>query len=231
MAALTQQAMRAVRAVAQPHGFNIGMNQGAGRRAPASRPTCTSTSSRAGAATRTSCRSWLAPRLCPSCWATPASASPTPGRRRTPSSDQAPVRAAGTPGSGVGDVLVHIGRDVCRHRLVAQVAALERACAVARSSAGRRRSGSSRSAAPRRASTLRPAPTGSVPVTRPRRVGQVAHHRADVLVGDDAPSTSSTGSSSATVGGLGRLLAAPARRRSGRPCRRSPPSAPCRRPA
>src|SRR5690606_40728861 len=52
-----------------------------------SRRTCTSTSSPAGAATPTSCRSSGTPRCCRSCCATPAGCSPTPGP---------PSEAAGT---------------------------------------------------------------------------------------------------------------------------------------
>ena len=67
VARLTQHAMRVIRAVTGAHGFNIGMNQGASP-APGSRRTCTSTSCRAGPATRTSCRSsGTAPRRCRSC--------------------------------------------------------------------------------------------------------------------------------------------------------------------
>ena len=68
----TKRAIRALRTASSAQGFNVGMNLGqvAG---PASRPTCTSTSCPAGAATRTSCR-WSARRgSCPSSCATPAS--------------------------------------------------------------------------------------------------------------------------------------------------------------
>ena len=83
IADLTRDGDAAVRAVSGAEGFNIGMNQGASP-APASPPTCTSTSCRAGRATRTSCPSSAAPGRCPSCSGTPARCSPTPGRSADP---------------------------------------------------------------------------------------------------------------------------------------------------
>ena len=50
----------------RPQGFNMGINQG-GRPAPGSPTTCTCTCSRAGSATRTSCRPW---ETCASCRST-----------------------------------------------------------------------------------------------------------------------------------------------------------------
>jgi ATP adenylyltransferase len=53
LGAFTQRAMAVLRAASNPHGFNLGMNQGV--------------VGGAGRATRTSCRWWGAPRCCPSC--------------------------------------------------------------------------------------------------------------------------------------------------------------------
>ena len=76
LATFTQTAMRVIRAgSAAPTGSTSGMNQGRSP-APASPPTCTSTSCRGGAATPTSCPSSAGPRSCRSCSPTPASSWP-----------------------------------------------------------------------------------------------------------------------------------------------------------
>ena len=55
MSELTKTAMRVLRSVSSAEGFNVGMNQGAAGGAGIAH-TSTSTSCRAGSATRTSCR-------------------------------------------------------------------------------------------------------------------------------------------------------------------------------
>lgn len=81
VAELTRTAMRVVRAVSNPAGFNLGMNQGEVAGAGIS-TTCTNTWYRAGWAMRTSCPSSAAPRPCRCCWPTPARSTPRPGPRR-----------------------------------------------------------------------------------------------------------------------------------------------------
>ena len=74
--ALLQRSIRALREESEPHGFNVGMNLGSTSPGPASPITCTGTSCRGGAATRTSCR-WSARfGCCPSCSPTPPAGSP-----------------------------------------------------------------------------------------------------------------------------------------------------------
>ena len=70
-ATFTQTAMTVIRAVMAPHGFNIGMNQGVGRRRRHRRAPAPARRARAGAATPTSCRSSRTPGCCPSCCPTP----------------------------------------------------------------------------------------------------------------------------------------------------------------
>ena len=87
-AELTQTAMRVLRKVANPAGFNLGMNQGV-TAGPASPGTCTSTLCRAGAGTETSSRS-----------------SPRPRRSRRPSTRSASRSRnwpQATPGTGETD--------------------------------------------------------------------------------------------------------------------------------
>ena len=79
VAALTQTAMRVLRAGQRRAGLQPRDEPGCRSLAQASPRTCTSTSYRDGVATPTSCRSSRAPRCCRSCCATPASCSPTPG--------------------------------------------------------------------------------------------------------------------------------------------------------
>lgn len=64
--AFTQKAIRVMKAVSRPHGFNVGLNLGtsAGDRWPS---TCTCTWCRGGAATPTSSRSSVVPRSFRSC--------------------------------------------------------------------------------------------------------------------------------------------------------------------
>lgn len=82
IASLTQTAMRVLRKVSNPSGFNLGMNQGVtGERE--SQPICTSTSCRAGAGTVTSCQSLPRPRPSPRPWEMSGSRWPMPGRRLT----------------------------------------------------------------------------------------------------------------------------------------------------
>ena len=76
---LTKQAMTVVRVGVGGPGLQHRDEPGRASPAPASPPTCTSTSCRAGRATRTSCRSSAAPRPCPSCSPTPATCWPRPG--------------------------------------------------------------------------------------------------------------------------------------------------------
>ena len=59
--AFTQKAIRVIKNVSRPHGFNVGLNLGT-RRAARWPSTCTCTSCRAGVATRTSSPSSAAPR-------------------------------------------------------------------------------------------------------------------------------------------------------------------------
>ena len=90
---LTVQGIAALGSYSSPDGFNVGLESRCGRRRLDRRRTCTSTSSRAGAATRTSCRCSRTSRCCPSTWSRPGSGWRTPGC--DPRASRKPERAPG----------------------------------------------------------------------------------------------------------------------------------------